>query len=84
MVPLRRRWIIRSLTDPNIAVEPRNQDNAPTLYTDALSDHPLLKSTYSGQYCMFQTQASDEPLSQLPSVGPSGAEVEVLACLCMF
>jgi hypothetical protein len=33
---------------PQYVVEPRNTDNAPTLYTDALSDHPVLKSTHSG------------------------------------
>jgi hypothetical protein len=33
MVPPAKRRIIRCLTAPNIAVEPRNPDNAPTLYT---------------------------------------------------
>jgi hypothetical protein len=37
MVPPAERRIIRCLTAPNIVVEPRNPDNAPTPYTD--EDH---------------------------------------------
>jgi hypothetical protein len=33
---------------------------------------------------MFQIYPSDEPLSQRPSVGSSGAKAEVLARFCMF
>jgi hypothetical protein len=51
--PLHKGRIIRSLTEPNIAVEPRNPDNTPIVYTDASSDHPVLKPSHSGRYCMF-------------------------------
>jgi hypothetical protein len=61
--PLRRRRIIRSLTGANIAVEPCDPVNALTLCTDAPSDHPMLKSTHSVQYCVVQTVVPDEPLS---------------------
>jgi hypothetical protein len=37
----------------NTAVEPKNPDNALTLYTDAPSDHPVLKTSHSGRYCMI-------------------------------
>jgi hypothetical protein len=40
-------------TGSNITVEPSNPVNTPMLYTDAPSDHPVLKSTHSGQYYMF-------------------------------
>jgi hypothetical protein len=66
MVPPAERRIIRCLTTPNIAVKPRNPDNAPTLYTDAPSDHPVLKAPHSGRYCMIWNTPSDEPLS-IPS-----------------
>jgi hypothetical protein len=55
--------IIRSLIGVNIAVEPCDPVNAPTHCTDAPSDHLVLKSTHSVQYCVVQTVASDEPLS---------------------
>jgi hypothetical protein len=42
-----------SLTEPNIAVELRNPDIAPTLYTDSSPDHPVLKISHSGRYCMI-------------------------------
>jgi hypothetical protein len=61
--PPAERRIIQSLTDSNIAVEPRNPDNAPTLYTDTLSDHPVLMAPHLGRYCMIWIKASDEPLS---------------------
>jgi hypothetical protein len=61
--PPAKRRIIWCLTAPNIVVEPRNPDNAPTLYTDAPSDHPVLKAPRSGRYCMFCNTTSDEPLS---------------------
>jgi hypothetical protein len=64
--PPAERRIIRCLTAPNIAVEPRNPDNAPTLYTDAPSDHPVLKAPHSGQYCMIWNTPSDEPMN-IPS-----------------
>jgi hypothetical protein len=48
-----RQGVIRSLIASNIAVEPRNPDNALTLYTDAPSDHPVLKTPHSGRYCMI-------------------------------
>jgi hypothetical protein len=63
--PPAKRRIIRCLTTPNIAVEPRNPDNAPTLYTDAPSDHPVLKTPHSERYCMIWIQPSDELLSPL-------------------
>jgi hypothetical protein len=50
--PVKRR-IIRSLIASNIAVEPGNTNNAPTLYTDAPSDHLVLKTPHSGRYCMI-------------------------------
>jgi hypothetical protein len=53
MVPPAKRRIIRCLTAPNLVVEPRNPDNAPTLYTDTPSDHPVLKAPHSGRYCMI-------------------------------
>jgi hypothetical protein len=61
--PLRRRRIIWSLTEANIAVEPCDLVNALTLCIDAPSDHPMLKSTHSVQYCVVQTVVPDEPLS---------------------
>jgi hypothetical protein len=82
--PLRRRRIIRSLTGANIAVEPCDPVNALTHCTDALSDHPVLKSTHLVQYCVVQTVASDEPLSWIWSVGSSGVEANLLAHLCII
>jgi hypothetical protein len=82
--PLHRRRIIRSLTRPNIAVEPCDPANAPTHCTDAPSDHPMLKSTHSVRYCVVQTQASNEPPSWIWSVGSSGAEANLLALLYMI
>jgi hypothetical protein len=46
--PPAKRGIIRSLIASNIAVEPKNPDNALTLYTDAPSDYPVLKTSHSG------------------------------------
>jgi hypothetical protein len=60
--PPAKRRIIRSLTVPNIVIEPRNPNNAPTLYTDAPSDHPVLKAPHLGRYCMNWNTPSDEPL----------------------
>jgi hypothetical protein len=62
MVPPAERRIIRSLIEANIAVEPRNPDNTPTLYTDAPSDHPVLKAPHLGRYYMIWIKASDEPM----------------------
>jgi hypothetical protein len=62
MVPPAERRIIRCVTAPNIVVEPRNPDNAPTLYTDAPSDHPVLKAPNLGRYCTIWINGSDEPL----------------------
>jgi hypothetical protein len=36
------------------------------LYTDTPSDHPVLKATHLGRYCMIWNTPSDEPLS-IPS-----------------
>jgi hypothetical protein len=83
MVPPVKRRIIRSLTAPNIAVEPRNPDNAPTLYTDAPSVYPVLKTPHLGRYYMIWIP-SDEPLSHNLSIGSSGAKAIDLACLCMI
>jgi hypothetical protein len=63
MVPPAQRRIIRSCTTCNIAVEPRNPDNTTTLYTDAPSDHLVLKAPHSGRYYMVWNKLSDEPLS---------------------
>jgi hypothetical protein len=56
------RRIIRSLIEANIAIEPWNLDNTPTLYTDATSDHPVLKAPHMGRYCMIWIKAPDEPM----------------------
>jgi hypothetical protein len=63
MAPPAERQIIRSLIWANIAIEPWNPDNTPTLYTDAPSDHPVLKTSHSGRYYMIWIRPSDEPLS---------------------
>jgi hypothetical protein len=62
MVPPAECRIIRSIIEANIAVEPWNPDNTPTLYTDAPSDHPVLKAPHLGRYCMIWIKASNEPM----------------------
>jgi hypothetical protein len=47
-LPPAKRRIIRSLIASNIVVEPRNPYNAPTLYIDAQSHHPVLRTPHSG------------------------------------
>jgi hypothetical protein len=69
MVPPAERRIIRSLIRANMVVEPWNPDNTPTLYTDAPSDHLVLKAPHLGQFCLIWIKPSDEPI--VPSIQAS-------------
>jgi hypothetical protein len=85
--PPAERRIIRSLIEDNIAVEPWNLDNTPTLYTDAIHRRPIGSSGAEGTtlgavlYDLNQGVGWTDGIFY-QSVGSSDDEAEVLARLC--
>jgi hypothetical protein len=53
----------------------------PTLYTDSVSVHPMLKDSSPKPYCLL---LRDHRMNRCSTVGSSSATTPVLACLCLI